>query len=790
MRKVIGCLHFFILFALPSLAQQSLSLSGKITDKSSSPVQGASVHVLNSNLGAITDAGGHFTITSISTGKYIIEITAIGYASVSQAVSVSSGKSEEITIQLADIYGQLDEVLVSAQKKEENLQQVPFSISALTARQVKDYRLWNNKELTAIIPNLYSNNSGDNRNVTSVRGIATTSYEPAVVTYIDGVNQFSLDTYIAQLLDVERIEVLRGPQGALYGRNAMGGVINIITKQPSNTPSGYAELNTGNYGHQRYAMGIRSPIVKNKIFVGVSALYDARKGYYTNTFNNTSFDRQNSFTGNYFVKYLATSKLAFTMNVKHYNGRNKGPFPLVFGKDAAFADPFKLNQNATTTMRDDVFNGSLSANYSGNKFNFSSQTAFQNNWRLYETPIDGDFSPIDGVTIINNYGKPWNNVKVFTQEFKFSSPAGNASPFKWTAGSFIFHQDNPNKQATRFGKDAAMLGSPDSMFSLINTAKGKSTGIAFYGQGTYSINDKLDLIAGLRYDRETKKQSVKGEYQHDPNPDPLFDYRPDTSAKASFSAFSPKLGLSYKLSANSNLYGTYSRGYRAGGFTQLSSDPSQPPLFAYEPEFSNNFEVGVKNDFLQKRLRINLSAFYTNVENVQVPTLVLPDAITIIRNAGKLTTKGIEADVSATASKGLELEYHFGWNNAEYKTLKLSQNGQEADLAGNKQIFTPDVTSMFAAQYTYQPGGKHALKLIVRGEWIHLGKQYFDLANTISQDAYSLFNTRFGIAAKNAEFMFWARNIGNTKYIAYAYDFGGVHLGNPGTYGLSVGLRF
>ncbi|MDX2048640.1 MAG: carboxypeptidase-like regulatory domain-containing protein, partial [Chitinophagaceae bacterium] len=160
MRKVISCLHFFILFAIPSLSQQSLSLSGKITDKSSSPVQGASVHVLNSNLGAITDAGGHFTITSISTGKYIIEITAIGYASVSQAVSVSSGKSEEITIQLADIYGQLDEVLVSAQKKEENLQQVPFSISALTARQVKDYRLWNNKELTAIIPNLYSNNSG------------------------------------------------------------------------------------------------------------------------------------------------------------------------------------------------------------------------------------------------------------------------------------------------------------------------------------------------------------------------------------------------------------------------------------------------------------------------------------------------------------------------------------------------------------------------------------------------------------------------------------------------------
>jgi iron complex outermembrane receptor protein len=135
----------------------------------------------------------------------------------------------------------------------------------LNAKGINDYRLWNSKDLTAIVPNLYSANPGDGRNVTSIRGITSSSYDPAVTTYIDGVNQFTLDTYIPQLFDVERIEVLRGPQGTLYGRNAMGGVINIITEQPTNKTSGFLEISAGNYGEQRYTGAIRTPVVKRQI---------------------------------------------------------------------------------------------------------------------------------------------------------------------------------------------------------------------------------------------------------------------------------------------------------------------------------------------------------------------------------------------------------------------------------------------------------------------------------------------------------------------------------------------
>ena len=229
---------------------------------------------------------------------------------------------------------------------------------------------------------------------------------------------------------------------------------------------------------------------------------------------------------------------------------------------------------------------------------------------------------------------------------------------------------------------------------------------------------------------------------------------------------------------------------RTGGLTQLSSDPSQPPLYPYKPEYSNNIEAGMKNSFLNNKLLLNFALFITHVNDAQVPTLVLPDAITVTRNAGELTSKGFEIEAAATPLKGLQVDYSFGYTDAEYTELKVSQNGSAVDLKGKKQIFTPNYTSMLALQYGYAIGAKKSLRLVARGEWKLIGKQYFDLNNTIRQNPYDLLNTRFGIAAKNFEIMFWGRNLADEKYISYAYDFGAVHLGNPKTYGVTLIGRF
>jgi iron complex outermembrane receptor protein len=166
----------------------------------------------------------------------------------------------------------------------------------------------------------------------------------------------------------------------------------------------------------------------------------------------------------------------------------------------------------------------------------------------------------------------------------------------------------------------------------------------------------------------------------------------------------------------------------------------------------------------------------------------LPDAITVTKNAGKLNSKGAEVEIAATPLKGFQVEYNFGYTHARYTELQVASNGVVANLNGNHQVFTPDITSILALQYAY-PINQDA-KMIVRGEWRYLGDQYFDLANQIEQKGYNTFNARFGVSLPRFELFLWGSNLGNKHYIDYAYDFGASHLGNPRTFGLTFRTRF
>lgn len=779
---------FLILLTFLNLnAKSQALLTGKITTINNIPVSNVSISVLNSNIKSISDSNGLFKIKLPATGTYQLEINHFNFASIHPAIKIENNKNDYAASYILEAsINTLDEIIVTAQKKEELIQKIPSSITALNAKQISAFNLWNTKEITGIIPNLYSADPGDGRDVTSVRGIATSSYDPTVTTYIDGVNQFSLDTYIPTLFDIERIEVLRGPQGTLYGRNAMGGVINIITKQPTNTTTGFVDLSLGNYNQQRTIVGFKTPFVKNKLFAGASLLYNKRDGFYTNEYTSSSYDQQNIMSGNYFLKYVVNEKWNINLNFKHHQNKNKGAFPLVFGSEDALAAPYTLNQNSTTTMMDQTTNTGLSVHYSGNTFNFSSQTAYQQNYRYYTSPIDGDFSPIDAISVINNYGNKWNNNKVLTQDFKFSSNYSN-SKFKWTAGAFLFYQDAPVKQATRFGMDANLMMIGDSMFSTINSSTTIKKGFALYGQATYALTNQLNITLGIRNDYENQSESVMGQYQHDPS-NKLYTTTADTLGRTNFNALSPKLSLDYQANKNSLWYGSYSRGFRAGGLSPLSSDPSQPPLVSYLPEYSNNFETGIKNNWLGNKLILNVALFYTKVTDAQVPSLILPDAITITKNTGQLTSKGLEAEVLAIPAKGVLVQYAFGTTNASYDKLDIASQGESVSLAGKRPIFTPASTSLLAVQYTY-PVNKQ-LNVFARGEWKYIGTTYFDLANTLQQSPYHLLNSKVGFEYDKIALSFWAKNLSGTKYIAYGYDFGAVHLGDPATFGTSFSYKF
>lgn len=761
-------------------------IEGNIRDGQDRALPGVTVHLLNTDLYTASDRQGHFLLSAGTGSEGSLVFSAIGYAT--RVVPFKQGTDLRIILKTANT--ELDEAVVTAEKRESRLGDLPISVTSLNAREINQFRLWNSKDLTAIVPNLFAADPGDKRNVVSLRGITTTSYDPAVVTYIDGVCQFGLDTYIAQLFDVERIEVLRGPQGTLYGRNALGGVINIITRRPSNTTSGFAEVSLGDYGLQRYSAGVQAPLVKDKLFLRAGGLFEKSRGYYTNDYDNSRYDRQQAYSGLYSLEYRPGNRWRFSLDARQQVNRNHGAFPLVMGKDDAFAHPYHLNQNAATRLIDDTWNLSLTARYTAPRFQVSSQTAYQQNYRIYSSPIDADFSPIDGITIINDYGRRWNNVKVYTQEFRVQSAVAPGNRWQWAGGAFLFLQQSPVKQATRFGEDGELVGGGGKNFSLINTSTGHNRGLALYGQGSYRFLPRWELSAGLRLDLESRELSVRGDYQADPDPNPVYAYQSDTSARAAFHALSPRLNLAYHLDAQQLLFAGYSRGFRTGGLTPLSADPSQPALYPYQPEYSHSLEAGWKWQHPKNKLFATLSAFYSVVNDVQVPTLVLPDAVTITRNTGKLVSKGIEAELQARPLAGFDIRYSFGYTDAAYDRLKIAAGGAEADLGGRKQVFTPDISSMLALQYRYAFAPRQQWALVLRGEWKYLGKQYFDLANTLQQSPYHLLNLRAGVEKGRTSLTGWVRNLADSHYIGYAYDFGAVNLAPPRTIGATLAARF
>lgn len=770
-----------LLLAAGSALRAQGKLTGQVLATNGNAVAGATVRVLNSERAGQTSATGSFDLGPLPAGHYSLLITATGYAA--STMTVSPGEPARVTLQPRT--RQLDDVVVTAEKREGRVSEVPGSVSVLGAGDVLTYRLWAEQDIRAIVPNLYAANPGDGRSVTSIRGITSTSYDPAVTTYVDGVADMTLDTYIPQLFDVERIEVLRGPQGTLYGRNSLGGVINIITRPPAGGASAFAEAGAGNYGLQRYTAGVRVPLVHGKLWLAAAALYEGRNGYYTNDYDHTSYDRQHRWGGNYSLRY-ADGRWSFTLDAKNLENRNHGAFPLNASSAEAFANPYHLDQNAVTVMMDNTVNASLSARYAGKSVIVTSQTAYASNYRYYAQPIDGDFSPLDAITIVNNYGKPWNKVRIWSEELRLSPPAAGDRRFSWTGGTYAFYRDIPNKQATHYGKDAGLLGSPDSNFAIVNTSTLYGAGIAFFGEMAYQLGGGWKWAAGLRYDYEHQHERVEGMYVPDAMPSAAFTSQPDTAASAGYGAFSPMMALSKRFAPGSTAYLRYARSYRTGGLTAVSGDPTQPPLYPYGPEYSSNWEAGYKGMFLHGRLGIDAAVFYTVVDHAQVPTLELPAAVTVIRNAGRLHSRGLDLSVSTLPLDGLHVTYSLGLTHATYDRLALSQGDSIADLRGHYQVFTPDLTSFLSLEYSRRLNHNSGWTILAGTEWSGFGRQYFDLDNSIEQEGYSAVNFHAGVQDGDWLLQGWVHNAGGTKYIDYAYDFGAVHLGDPRTFGATL----
>lgn len=777
MRVLILCVTLFLQFFAYSQSKSNIDFI--IKDSKGVNIKDVEIRFLNHGFSG-QPIDNKITFKNIPHGSYTILILAEGYASSVETLIING--NTEVVRNLSSSITTLDDIVVNTDKRETRFFKTLGSSTVLDAKQIRNMRIWELSNLSGIAPNLTLSHSGDNRNVTGVRGIVTTSYEQSVATYIDGVAQFGLDTYIPQLNEIESIEIIRGAQGTLFGRNAMGGIINITTKKPTNKPSFHLDVQAGSHSQQRYNIGIQHPLVKNKLFLGLNSLHDRRNGFYTNTFTKAAYDKQNQTMLGLQLKYLLDNDWSIQADIKEYFATNNGAFPLVNDPGELFSNPYQLSQNLVAAMKDKTANSSLVIKHRGEKLDFTLQSSRQKNYRYYENSLDADFSPADIVGIFNNYGNDYNTVNVITNEARLQSKGD--TKLEWIAGVYHFLQESPTRQATVFGKDAGLFGVPDKNFAIISTNIGKNNGLAGYGNFKYLITEKLTIIGGLRIDNENRKLTVRSEYEKAPVP--AFVISPDTSGKTSYAALSPRIGLQYNPDSRHTSYISYSRGFRSGGLTGISSDPSQLPLNPFKPEYANLLEAGIKGENENKNWRYGISLFYNMVNDIQTPFLVLPDAVTVIKNGGKLQSKGLEVEFTAKPIKGFTLQYAGGYTDASYSSLQSVSNGATIDLKGKKQVFTPATTNFIAAQY------QKAIKnneLSFRLEFNHFGKQYFDFANNIEQKAYGLLNMRISYRTSHFDLSVWGRNLTGSKYIDYAYDFGAAHLGNPRMIGAGLGYR-
>ena len=774
-------------FASSSYAQ---NIKGTIKSQSGESVAFANISVLNGQQGSVADKEGNFTL-NLKEGTYQLQFSAIGFATQLQKVVVAD-ELVTIDIVLSENTQTLGEVVVTANKREEDILNVPTAITSLSAKKIEDTRTWGLEGLNGIVPNYTYLESGVSfQQIQSIRGIQVFSEVPAVSTYVDDVNNVDILANGFVLTDIERIEVLRGPQGTLFGRNAMGGVVNIYTKKPTNKTKGFVESSFGNLGLQRYTAAIKTPLVKDQLFFGLSGLYQTKDGFLRNSIEGTASTDESlngrevggeeNLYGNMFLKWLPSDQFSFTLNLKGQKdwSDNSGFFVAQYDRDTALENPDVINLTKIGEHERRILNSSLVAKYYANNFTITSISAYQTIRLGYK---DIDSYGIYSSFVDDEIGEVLPPQKMYSQEFRINSKTGKK--LNYTAGIYGF-ANTGYRPASNYAYD--YLGS----YSVAkNKAQDKS--LAAFGEVSYLLTQDFEVTAGLRYDYE-EREATFGSGTYD-GTTLLLD---EATKKENYTSLSPKVALKYQVTDKSNVYASYTRGFRAGGINSTVYADEYSEYQTFDPEYSNNFELGYKGGFLNNTLRLSAAAFYIKWKELQFYNLVAPNTYSTI-NVGDASSAGLEVEIAAIPVKGLQLDGSFGVNFTEYKDFDLERvdfttfEEISTPIDGNKLSNAPSSTLFIGAQYDYAINKDW--KLMLRGEVRNTGKFYTDIQNEIEQPNYTLLNARFGISYGMYNLYLWAQNISNERYLAFGNPDSsvgrGVRTATPRTYGLTLNVNF
>ena len=704
--------------------------------------------------------------------------------------------------------GGVGEIVVTAQKRAQNLQDVPISVSAFDDTAIREAGFTNSLSIGDQVPNLEIKTFGGVPNI-FIRGVGNNDFNASSIgpisIYRDDVVVASTGSQIFSLFDLERIEVVRGPQGTLFGKNTTGGAIQFFSKLPDGKFEGNARFGYGRFDLFEGEAAVSLPLA-DTLSLRVAGIVRRRDGEKINLFTGDRAIDVDEAAARAILRWQPAGDTDVRLSVG--GGRDRSdylenkPVGTLGGADLfGYSDPFPddpnlLNFNGQSRNHSDNVFVNLNIAQSFGDFTFKSISGYDKSDVDNRVDVDGGTKRVDEITFLTD-AEQW------TQEFQLAYDKG---PLNAIAGLYYFQENlDADSNADLLGELTFAQGA----LPLITRATRKNKAYAIFGQATYAVLPTLRLTVGGRYTidkvRATHRADlIPGFFDADiPDgaPVPLV---PFASLRDTFKSFSWRIAADVDVTDDILAYASVDRGFKAGGFN-IGIITSVAERTQVDPEYLTSYEIGLKSTLFDRRLRLNLSAFYYDYSDLQVlsvnrqagsavPTLGLD-------NAADATIKGIEVEATAVPTDWLDMGLNLGILDAKYKNYLSGAidpvTGDPRDFSGNRMPGAPKFTLSTHAQVTV-PLGRFETRW--RAEYNYTGKKYYNNAEDeliSSGEGYGLLNLRVAFADPDQgwELAAWAKNVTGKAYIVDATDTSGFgfvprYYGERATYGAEFSFKF
>jgi iron complex outermembrane receptor protein len=707
------------------------------------------------------------------------------------------------------------EITSNARMRPEDIQQIPIGISHYSAKNIQDAKIDRMEVLTQLTPNMsLSKSQSLGTSFLSIRGISQVrNSEPPIATVIDDVLQINSRQFTRELYDIEAIEVLRGPQSALYGRNAIGGAILITTAQPTNEWESHWRFGYGQGNEYLTQATVSGALIDDKLLLRLSGRYLEREGYFNNSFLNQKVDFKEDLSFKGQLTWLASERLKvnlrFALNRAKSGAFNFNYQPAILGTDGVtlnpnLAFPFDFSkENANTVSRNFIANNlgknereidevSLKIEYDTDFATLTSITS----WNRIEEFLSGDQFPYsagltrsfsNGGLIVDGGQTQFVDINAFSQEFRIASNTDN--DFRWMLGAYLLMTERFISSTTSDDRGLGILRIEDQPSTDIRNPTlsffgddNDNTAWAVFANFSYDITEDLEASIAMRYDSDRRRQTVSSFNTNG---------QIDAVNKKTFAQFQPQASLRYQLLPEISLYGSWGIGFRSGQFNQNGvadatlASGLQGVSDVTKQEKTENFELGFKSEWLNKQMQVNGSVFFTQQTNRPYFVFVGAVGAQVLVNIDEVEIFGGELEINNHWMEGLDSYISLGYSGSNIKKYTL-----DPTLVGNYAPYIPEYTINAGLQY--RTPLTQWFGFLGRVDFEHRGQQFWTPKNNTARSAINLVNLKVGFEdpKNNWSLMFMLDNVTNEKYNSEWVSGGFAHPALPRSWHVDLQFSF